>query len=77
MATEEHLSSTLLDTESAYYLAYYVLHHQATFPLIKELAEWICSELESRFVPEQTEKPITNANKTIEEITDQIMKISK
>ena len=64
-------------TDSAYELAFYVLHHPATFPLIKERAEQLCSKLETQLTSEQVERvQIAVQNKTIEEITDQVLKLS-
>jgi len=60
--------------DSAYELAFYVLNHSATYPLIKERAQQLCSDLEPRLTPEQTESIQTAIqDKTIEGIIEQVL----
>jgi len=60
--------------DSSYELAFYVLHHSATYPLIKERAQQLCSDLEPRLTREQTESIQTAIQKkTIEGIIEQVL----
>lgn len=62
--------------ESAYELAVFALQHPATYPLIKERAERLCSSLETQLAPEQVERvQIGVQNKTIEDFTNQVLKL--
>jgi len=61
--------------DSAYELAFYVLHHPATYPLIKTRAEQLCSDLETQFTPEKMKGIRKLAkNKTIEDIANEVLK---
>ena len=65
------------EIDSAYELAFYVLNHPATYPLIKERADQLCSDLESQITPGKLGEIQTFAqNKTIDEITNQVLKLS-
>ena len=59
---------------SAYELAFYVLHHPATYPLIKERADQLCSDMETQITSENMGEIRKLAqSKTIEEITDEVL----
>jgi len=65
------------EISSAYELAFYVLNHPATYPLIKERANNLCSDLETQLTPGKTDEIQALAqNKTIDEITEQVLKLS-
>jgi len=65
------------EIESAYELTFYVLNHPATYPLIKERADQLCSDLESQITSGKLgEIQALTQNKTIDEITDQVLKLS-
>jgi len=63
--------------EPAYELTAFALHHPATYPLIKDRAERLRSDLEGHLSPKLVEMIQTQASqKDIEKITDEVLKIS-
>ena len=65
------------EIEAAYRLATFALQHPATYPLIKEHAERLCSDLEGQFTPEQIESiQATVKNSTLEEVVGEVKRFA-
>jgi len=63
------------EIDSAYELAFFVLNHPATYSLIKERANQLCSDLEAQITPGKMEEfQIQAQNRTIEDITNEVLK---